>query len=161
MTFKTSLDKTAIIITVAITILFVVLIAGQYSIIKDAGRAVPIYTTTACLLIYFLAFAFRPIYYIVTKDELIIRRLFGNVKVKRADIRSIEIIDKNKIKGSIRTFGMDGLFGYYGNFSNFSIGRMTWYATRRDKPVLVKTINNKKIIFTPNEPERFVSELSS
>ena len=56
---------------------------------------------------------------------------------------------------------MDGLFGYYGNFSNFSIGRRTWYATRRDKPVLVKTINNKKIIVTPNEPERFVSELSS
>jgi hypothetical protein len=137
MTYKTSLEKAAIIITVAITILFVVLIAGQYSIIKGAGRAMPIYTTTACLLIYFLAFAFRPINYIVTKDEVIIRRLFGNVKVKRADIRSIGIIDKNKIKGSIRTFGMDGFFGYYGNFSNFSIGRMTWYATRRDKPVLV------------------------
>jgi hypothetical protein len=161
MTYKTSLEKAAIIITVAITILFVVLIAGQYSIIKGAGRAMPIYTTTACLLIYFLAFAFRPINYIVTKDEVIIRRLFGNVKVKRADIRSIGIIDKNKIKGSIRTFGMDGFFGYYGNFSNFSIGRMTWYATRRDKPVLVKTIKDKKIVFTPNEPERFVSELSS
>jgi hypothetical protein len=38
---------------------------------------------------------------------------------------------------------------------------MTWYATRRDKPVLVKTINNKKIIFTPNDPDKFVGELNS
>ncbi len=161
MTYKTSLDKTAIVITIAVTILFAVIIGGQYSIIKDAGRAVPIYTTTVCLLIYFLAFAFRPVNYVVTKDELIVRRPLLNVHIKRADIKSVELIDKNKIRGSIRTFGVGGLFGYYGRFANFSLGRMTWYATRRDKPVLVKTTDDKKIIFTPNDPGKFVTELSS
>jgi len=161
MTYKTSLDKTAIVITIAVTILFAVIIGGQYSIIKDAGRAVPIYTTTVCLLIYFLAFAFRPVNYVVTKDELIVRRPLLNVHIKRADIKSVELIDKNKIRGSIRTFGVGGLFGYYGRFANFSLGRMTWYATRRDKAVLVKTTDDKKIIFTPNDPGKFVTELSS
>ena len=161
MTYKTSLDKTAIVITIAVTILFAVIIGGQYSIIKDAGRAVPIYTTTTCLLIYFLAFAFRPINYVVTKDELIVRRPLLNVHIKRADIKSVELIDKNKIRGSIRTFGVGGLFGYYGSFANSSLGRMTWYATRRDKPVLIKTTDNKKIIFTPNDPDKFVTDLSS
>src|SRR6266498_2011336 len=161
MTYKTSLDKTAIVITIAVTILFAVIIGGQYSIIKDAGRAVPIYTTTVCLLIYFLAFAFRPVNYVVTKDELIVRRPLLNVHIKRADIKSVELIDKNKIRGSIRTFGVGGLFGYYGSFANSSLGRMTWYATRRDKPVLVKTTDDKKIIFTPNDPGKFVTELSS
>ncbi len=161
MTYKTSLDKTAIVITIAVTILFAVIIGGQYSIIKDAGRAVPIYTTTVCLLIYFLAFAFRPVNYVVTKDELIVRRPLLNVHIKRADIKSVELIDKNKIRGSIRTFGVGGLFGYYGRFANFSLGRMTWYATRRDKPVLVKTTDDKKIIFTPNDPGKFVTDLSS
>ncbi len=141
--------------------MFAVIIGGQYSIIKDAGRAVPIYTTTVCLLIYFLAFAFRPVNYVVTKDELIVRRPLLNVHIKRADIKSVELIDKNKIRGSIRTFGVGGLFGYYGRFANFSLGRMTWYATRRDKPVLVKTTDDKKIIFTPNDPGKFVTELSS
>jgi hypothetical protein len=161
MIYKTSLDKTAIIITIAVTILFAVIIGGQYSIIKDAGHAVPIYTTTACLLIYFLAFAFRPVNYIVTKDEVIVRRPLLNVHIKRVDIESVALIDKYKIRGSVRIFGVGGLFGYYGSFANFFLGRMTWYATRKDKPVLVKTTANKKIIFTPNEPEKFVTELSS
>jgi hypothetical protein len=56
---------------------------------------------------------------------------------------------------------MGGLFGYYGNFVNFSLGRMTWYATRRDKPVLVKTTDNRKIIVTPDDPDTFVNELSA
>jgi len=161
MTYKTSLDKTAIVITICVTILFAVIIGGQYSIIKDAGRAIPIYTTTACLLIYFMAFAFRPINYVVTKDELIVSRPLLNVHIKRADIKSVELIERNKITGSIRTFGVGGLFGYYGNFANFSLGRMTWYATRKDTPVLVKIIDNKKIIFTPNDPDKFVNELTS
>jgi len=161
MTYKTSLDKAAIAVTVGVTILFAIIIGGQYSIIKDAGRAIPIYTTTACLLIYFLAFAFRPINYVVTKEEIIVRRPILNVHIKRTDVRSAELIERNKITGSIRTFGVGGMFGYYGNFVNFSVGRMTWYATRKDKTVLVKTKDNKKIIFTPDDPDKFVSELNS
>jgi len=161
MTYKTSLDKTAITITISVTILFAVIIGGQYSIIKDAVRAIPMYTTAACLLIYFIAFAFRPINYVVTKEEIVVRRPILNVHIKRADIKSAELIERNKITGSIRTFGVGGLFGYYGNFANFSLGRMTWYATRKDKPVLVKTINDKKIIFTPNDSDKFVSEINS
>jgi hypothetical protein len=34
---------------------------------------------------------------------------------------------------------------------------MTWYATRRNNVVLVTTIHQKKIILTPNEPEKFVT----
>ena len=37
---------------------------------------------------------------------------------------------------------------------------MTWYATRRNNAVLVTTIYNKKIILTPNEPEKFVIEFN-
>ena len=161
MTYKTSLDNLAKGITVGVIILFASLIIGQYSIITDAGRAVPIYTTTACLLIYFLSFIFRPINYVVTKDELIVSRPLLNVHIKRSDIKSVELIEKNKIRRSLRTFGVGGLFGYYGNFVNFSLGRMTWYATRRDKSVLVKTMDNKKLIFTPNDPGKFVNELMS
>lgn len=161
MTFKTSLDKTAIVITSAVTIFFAVIICGQYAFIKDAGHALPIYTTTACLLTYFLAFAFRPINYAVTEQELIVRRLLWNVYIKRGDIKNIELLEAPEIRGAIRTFGVGGLWGYFGNFANFSLGRMTWYATRRDKPILVETTNNKKLILTPDEPDRFAMELRS
>jgi len=160
MTYRASLDKTAIIVTILVTIFFATIIIGQYSIIKNAGRAVPIYTTAACILIYLLAFAFRPIDYVVTNDELIVQRPLVNAYIKRSDIKSVEIIDKHKIRGSIRTFGVGGLFGYYGKFANLSLGSMTWYATRKDKPVLIKTTDNKKLIFTPGDPAGFVDALS-
>ena len=159
MTYKASLDKTAINITIAVAVLFAIIIVGQYSFTTDSGRYVHIFITSACLLIYFLAYAFRPIEYVVTADELIVRRLFFEVHIKRLDIISVESIDREEIRGSFRIAGVGGLFGYYGGFTNSSLGFMTWYMTRMDTPVLVKTVDNKKILFSPDDPIQFVSEL--
>src|SRR5215203_1263193 len=161
MVYKASLDKTAIIITVGITILFAVIIGGQHSVVKNAGRAVPVFTTAACLSAYIISYAFRPLGYLVTGEELVVRRPLSNVRFKRTDIRSAERVDRSTIGGSIRTFGVGGLFGYYGHFASFAMGRMTWYATRRDNAVLVKTKMNKKIILTPDEPDQLVAELKT
>lgn len=161
MRYKTSLDNLAKGITIGVTILFAFIIVGQYSIIKDSGRAVPIYTTVALLLIYFIAFAFRPINYNLTLDKLIIHRLFMDVKIERNSIKSMELIDKEKISWSIRTFGVGGLFGYYGKFANTKLGSMTWYATRKDRMVLVRTIDNRKIILTPDNPDKFIADFNS
>lgn len=160
MIYKTSMGNLAKGTTIAVTIIFAFIIAQQYSIIKDAGRAVPIYTTIALLLIYFIAFSFRPISYKITKSQLIIRRLFLDVKIERNNIKTVELIDKNKIYGAIRTFGVGGLFGYFGNFANYRMGKMTWYTTRKDRTVLVCTNDNKKIILTPDEPAKFIAGLS-
>lgn len=161
MEYKTSLDKTAIAITAGVTVLFIVLIAGQYSLIKDKGYAAPLFTTVLCVLIYGLSYGFRPAGYTVTAGELIIRRPIGNVRLPRAGIRSVEPVAKDEIGGAIRTFGVGGLFGYYGRFANFNLGRMTWYATRRDRPVLIRTIDGRKIVVTPDDRERFVAELGA
>jgi hypothetical protein len=161
MIYRAPLDKSAKAITISVTILFAIIIGGQFSLVKDEGRGIQIYTTSACLIIYFITFVFRPINYITTNDKLIIRRLILDVKVDKTKIQHAEILDKEKIKGSIRTFGVGGFFGYFGNFANFSIGKMTWYATRKDKIVLVRTIENEKIILTPNEPEKFIADILS
>ncbi len=63
------------------------------------------------------------------------------------------------MKWTIRTFGVGGLFGYYGEFVNWKLGNMTWYATRRDKTVLIETVDDKKLIVTPDEPEAFIKQL--
>ena len=158
MIYKTSLDNLAKGITISITVLFAVIIIGQYSIIKDAGRAVPIYTTVALILIYFIAFAFRPINYNLANGKLTIHRLLLDVNIDRVNIKSVELIDKDKIGWSLRTFGVGGLFGYFGNFANIKMGKMTWYATRKDRIVLLLTNNNKKIILTPDDPTKFVAD---
>lgn len=161
MVYKTSLDKTAIAITAGVTVLFAVLIAGQYSLIKDKGNTAPIFTTVLCVLIYGLSYGFRPSGYTVTEEDLVIRRPIGKVHILRSDIRSVEAVSKGEIGGAIRTFGVGGLFGYYGRFANFHLGRMTWYATRRDLPVLIRTADGRKIVVTPDDRDGFVAELGA
>ncbi len=84
----------------------------------------------------------------------------SDIKIDRAEIKSIEQLNKEKLTRAVRIFGVAGLFGYWGEFSNTKIGSMTWYATRRDNAVLVTTIHNKKLILTPNEPEKIVTEFN-
>ena len=111
MIYKTSLGNWTKGITIIVTVVFAFIIIKQYSIIKDAGKANPIYTTVTLLVIYFIAFVFRPVYYKITNDKLIIHRLITDVRIDRQNIRTVELIDKNKISWSLRTFGVGGLFG--------------------------------------------------
>ncbi|TKK68572.1 hypothetical protein FC093_10645 [Ilyomonas limi] len=160
MLFKISLDKTAIAITVLFTLSFACIIATEYLIASDVNIVRPLCVTVIFLLLYGLAFAFHPTAYKVTPDALIICRLIRNVRIKHTTIKSIAIVDKKEINGAIRTFGVGGVFGYYGCFANYTLSSMTWYATRRDKAVLITTTYNKKIVVTPNEPADFIAALS-
>jgi hypothetical protein len=161
MRFQASLDKTAIVLTVLITVLFATIIGGQYALISDAGRALPIYTTVGCLAVYGLAFAFRPAGYVVTADEVIISRPLVDVHIRRADIKRVVALPSRDIGGAIRLFGAGGFFGYYGKYANTLLGTMTWYATRRDTPVLLETTAGKKLILSPNAPAEFVGALGA
>ena len=160
MTYKTSLDNLAKVVTIVTTILFAAIIVGQFSFIKDEEKSVPVFTTIFLSLIYFGTFLFRPISYKLTDNKLIIHRPLSDIKINRNEIRSVEQLEKTKLSWAFRVFGVGGLFGYWGKFSNTKLGSMNWYATRRNNAVLVTTIYNKKIILTPNEPEKFVTDFN-
>ncbi len=161
MKFTASLDKTALVLTLLVTVVFAVLIGGQYSFISDGGQATPLYTTATCLLLYGLAFAFHPMSYTVTEAEVRIGRPLRDVRIKRAAIRRAVALPAQDLSASVRLFGVGGLFGYYGKYANHILGRTTWYATRRDTPVLLETTDNKKYILTPNDPGGFVRALAA
>jgi hypothetical protein len=156
MIFQTSLDKLAKIITIATTILFVFVIGVQF-VLFEAEEFIPFLTVILLLAIYLIAVLFRPLNYNLTTNHIIINRPLTRVKIDRNEIKSIERISDDKLDGTIRTFGIGGLFGYWGNFANAKIGKMTWYATRRNHAILIQTVTNKKIILTPDEPEKFIS----
>lgn len=161
MKHNTSLDTSAKVITIGVTVLFAVIIFGQYAFISEADGNFPIYVTIALLLIYLFAFSFRPLHYIINSKEIAVHRLFSDVKIERNKIQSIELLNKDELGWTVRTFGVGGLFGYYGKFANGKIGSMTWYATRQDRPVLIRTTDDKKIILTPDDPENFVADFNA
>ena len=146
--------------TAGTTILFSAAIIVLVLFIKNEWYAIPIFTTFAWV-IYFGIFLYRPISYILTDDKLIIHRALFDIRIDRKEIVSVEQLDKDKLAWSIRTFGINGLFGYFGRFANAKMGSMTWYATRRNNAVLVRTTDNKKIILTPNEPEIFIASFNN
>jgi hypothetical protein len=148
MIYKASLDKTAILITNLVTLLFGALIVFNFIL--------PL--AILLLVIYLICLIMKPLSYEITKDELIIRRLIKSVRINRSDIESLELKDKSDLTGTVRTFGVGGLFGWYGKFANSQLGNMTWYVTRRDKPVLIIKKDSKKILISPDEAEAFVTE---
>jgi hypothetical protein len=158
MKYSASMDKMAKTVTVAVTILFASIIILQYALVSNGSIATPIIITIFLLAIYFCVFLFRPMGYSITSDGIVIHRLWGDVKMDKNQISSVELIEKEKLRWSLRTFGVGGLFGYFGKFANAKLGTMTWYITRRDHPVLIVTSNNKKIIISPDEAEKFVSD---
>jgi hypothetical protein len=149
--YKASLDKTAIIITILVGLLFGALIVFDFIL--------PL--AIFLIIIYLICFYLKPLRYEITEDEIIIRRLIKSVRISRSDVESLKLLDKSALKGTVRTFGVGGLFGWYGKFANSQLGDMTWYVTRRDKIVLINTSEGKKILISPDEAESFVTEFKA
>jgi hypothetical protein len=147
--YKASLDKTAILITILVSLLFGALIVFNFIL--------PL--AILLMIIYLICMLLKPLNYEITENELIIRRLIKSVHIERSDIESIELLDKSELKGTVRTFGVGGLFGWYGKFANSKLGDMTWYVTRRDKPVLIIKKDGKKILISPDEAAAFLIKL--
>ena len=162
MTYKASYDNLTKIVTIGVTILFAFIIFLPLIFITDGtSDQNAIYTRVALLAIYIITYGFSTKDYQITPDEIIVRRLLGNVKIKRSEISTVEIIEKDQMGWLIRTFGVGGLFGYWGRFSSSKLGSMTWYATKKNKIILIKTINNKRFVITPDEMEQFVADFNS
>jgi Bacterial PH domain len=159
-TFKTSLDLNAYLITIGVALLFVMIIAVQFSH-RESSEAVRFFFISLLSLIYFLAYLYMPLDYKITNEELTIHRHIRSIHIPRKNIVSAESVDKEMISWSLRTVGVGGLFGYYGRFMNYRIGKMIWYATRKNRAILVRTVNDDKIILTPDEPEKFLAGLNS
>lgn len=160
MIFKASLDKLAKGVTIGVSILFGAIIIAQVYSMASGSFIVSSIIITSLLVIYFATYVFRPIHYEVTSDQLLIHRIFSDVIIKRIDILNVEPLHKDQLKWTIRTFGVGGLYGYYGKFVNSKLGNMTWYVTRRDNVVLVETTNDKKIVLSPKDVSSFVQSLT-
>ena len=159
MNFKASMDKTTKIITAIVIVILIALVIQPFIFVpKSLSILSPILTALILIIIFSIPILYKPQAYIIESGNIIIHRIAKNVIFLKNEIDSIQQIEKEKLKGSIRTFGVGGLFGYYGKFYNSKIGAMTWYASRRSNYVLITTTSNKKIILTPDNPENFVKE---
>lgn len=152
------MDKLGYGITIGVILLFVVIVGGQYPIIQSGNYVVPIFVSTIFIATLFLAYIYHPVSYTLSPSVLTIQRPGKDAIYSVNDFISAELVAPGQMKYTIRTFGVGGLFGYYGKFANSVFGSMTWYASRRDNMILLTTVEGKKIVITPDESERFLME---
>ncbi|MCU0351942.1 MAG: PH domain-containing protein [Flavobacterium sp.] len=160
MTYKATLDNLAKIVTIICTILFSIIIASMIWQCKGEIELTYIAIIALLLFTYILSYSFSPKNYSITDENLIVNRLFSNKEIKLSSIQKVQELNNDELKWSLRTFGVGGLFGYFGKFWVSKLGSMIWYATKRNNAVLIET-GSKKIIVTPDEQEKFVNELKS
>ncbi len=158
MEYKASLDRIAKTITVLITILFSAisfwnswLMYTSFDTVKHFGGN--IIAVILILIIYAGCYLFRPISYVIEKNWLIIKRPLKDYQLDIDKIKNASLLSDESMKWTARTFGVGGLFGYYGKFRNQTFGGMTWYATQRKNYLVIETINNRKIVLTPDDTD--------
>ena len=155
LTFKASLDKWSLGITIGISVLFAVIALSILLSSKGGSLAVAGLFVAIMGACYF----YMPLGYVVSTDQLLVKRPGYDVKIALTKISEIKPLTPQELTWSVRTFGNGGLFGFYGKFWNKQIGDMTWYATRRGNFVLIKTPETNYIL-TPDNPEAFINALS-
>jgi hypothetical protein len=97
--------------------------------------------------------------YVLTDEELIIKRLGWS---NRMDLRRLESVSNqpNILDGSIRIFGNGGLFSFTGRYRNKNLGSYRAFVTDVKKAVVLR-FNDKTIVVTPDDPEKFMNEINT
>jgi hypothetical protein len=94
-------------------------------------------------------------------DKIVILRRYRSVVLHRKEIKNIEYVSKLSFRGAIRTFGVGGLFGYYGRYYAPALGSFTLYATSFQNLYLIKKWSGESIVISCAEPkyiEEFIKD---
>lgn len=106
------------------------------------------------LSITFLILIFQvPISYRITKEEIIIKKIFSEKIIKIDKIMSV-----SKAQSTIAfTFSSQGVFGYLGKTMDGTIS----YSTSLKENLLIKTTDNHKFMISPSEIDIFENQIKN
>ncbi|HLR26153.1 MAG TPA: PH domain-containing protein [Fodinibius sp.] len=147
--FKAPWDLKLIIITTAL-----ILILGGL-LFTNPG----IISTVIVLAIILGCAAFGVYGYSIKEEKLKILRMGWAKEIDLKDITNVDMTPHAMI-GSIRRFGIGGLFGYIGYYRNSILGSYKAYATNSDNTVLIETTNDGKVVVTPDDAAEFIEALT-
>jgi hypothetical protein len=151
----TTLLSSAILLVVGLLLIY---LSNQY---RGKGPTRYIILASGCLALFFLlgSTTFRIKSYQIESGNLVIH--FGMGKKLFPLNRLTEArIEQNPFSGARRVMGIGGLWCMYGSFSSERLGDFTAYASGTSQGVLL-TWPDKKVLVTPDEPERFIKALQT
>ncbi|QDP86534.1 hypothetical protein FNJ88_13590 [Chryseobacterium sp. SNU WT5] len=151
--FKTaSMDGTTKMITIVIVLFLIIFPILSFSF--DPPK--PIISITSMILMYgviIISYCFVPKRIALSDNQVLIKNLYGSVIINLSDIQSFGKIEKTGL--NLRTFGVGGLFGYFGYFN----GGDVWYVTNTHKKVKIILNSGKVYMISPESPDDFLTHL--
>ena len=90
----------------------------------------------------------------IGESQMVVLRRYQSVVISRDEIKSVEPLPANAMRGAIRTCGVGGLFGYFGKFYSRTIGSFSLYATGSENLFLIRKWNGKNIVIACAEPDK-------
>jgi hypothetical protein len=96
----------------------------------------------------------------IGEERIVILRRYKSVVINRSEIKSVQALSKSDFSGAVRTFGVGGLFGFFGHYHSNKLGSFRLYATSFENLFLVKLWNGKSIVFSCSEPNKMHSYLN-
>ena len=156
MEYKASLDTLGKILTITGIIIFIFQFKIRAILISNGNEKITLIHTGAVIFlgtILLFCYLYSVRGYGLTDDQLIIRRPYKDRIINLSDIAEVRPVQGHEFKGTIRTFGNGGFFGYYGWYYNTTLGKMHWYVTQRQNRILIRTTVGEKIIISPNDPK--------
>lgn len=155
MTFTTSSDEIVRKKTAGVFILFTIL--PLFNLFHSADKWIwYLGFFLFFMLILLFTYLHRPTQYQVDNDKIVIYRPKGNIEINLQDIARVDRIHHDLLKNSTR----GGAFGYFGKFDT-DLGKIRFYATRRDKLVMLTKHDKTKIILTPDQDDEFIQDIET
>ncbi|KIA83401.1 hypothetical protein OA84_07725 [Kaistella solincola] len=151
--FKTAeMDGRTKLLTIILLVLLPLLAISSF-FIRPQKLSISLLLTVVFIAVIFISYAFVPKRIALSSEQILIQNLFGAVVINLNEIKSVEELKKTGL--NLRTFGVGGLFGYFGYFN----GRDVWYVTNIYKKVKITLKSGKIYMLSPENPETFVAEI--
>ena len=94
--------------------------------------------------------------YTLERDSILVHRLLWATRVSRIGLKSA-VHDPALLSGGIRLFGNGGFFSFSGWFRNKHLGTYRAFITDPARAVILRYADDKVIVMSPSDPERFIS----
>ncbi len=142
--------------TGVMTMFFVVFaIAVPFFMFKTGAPRVALFFVSLIMSLAFITSYMMIPQLFVDQKTIIVKNNFVNIKISFQDIKNIEV--NPKVGFNFRTLGVGGVFGYFGYFN----GNDVWYVTNIYKKVKITMKSGKIYMVSPENPEKFVTEIKS
>src|SRR5207249_4419329 len=126
------------------------------------GVVIPVAIAVALAVWLLLNYAVQPTGYLITADELVIRRRLA--RRMRIPLKEIVGVSVAAALADVPRFGLRrsfnaGVFGYQGPFQLDPYGAVFFVATNRERLVAIARIAGPPMILSPAKPREFVEKL--